>query len=211
MNYNFTLFIKIVFFLIFLNLLYYTIVKILFKIYFYFEKKLKYDNVYLFCYGSNSINQIKERLNIVSDIEYYPSHINNYSRIFCGFSKKWNGGVASIHPSLFNKVYGITVKLNEKQLEILDNFEKGYSKNIIKVYFENDKKYHDTYVYIKNNIIFNALPSLKYLDSINEMLNDRNPKSSNRKIMIKIYKNENILTLGNWTKEDGIEFINKSK
>jgi hypothetical protein len=248
-----------IYILIFLTLFYFTIIKILYKLYFYYETNIKYNNVlsfeqsspdnnslstlsfdkfivispdnsslstchsdkfivYLFCYGSNSINQIKQRLNIDEDIEYFPSYINNYCRIFGGFSKKWSGGVASIYPLLSNKVYGITVKLTNKQLEELDNFEKGYSKKIVKVYFENDKNYYDTYVYIKDNITFSALPSITYLDAINSMLNNRYPdhdhKSSNnsyRKIMIRVYKNKNIVVLGNWTKENGIEFINKKK
>jgi len=192
------------------------------------------ENIYLFCYGSNSIDQIKQRLNIVDNIEYFPSHINNYCRIFGGFSKKWNGGVSSIYPSLSKKVYGITVRLTIKQLEELDNFENGYSKKMIQVYFENDKKYYDTYVYIKDNIIFKSFPSNTYLEAINSMLNDRYPKSlknTNRKIIIRIIKNkdlmnlskdsedkelfsvgvikQNILILGNWTKEKYIKHINK--
>jgi hypothetical protein len=209
MNYNFILFIKVVIFVILLIVLYFTILKILFNLYLYFEKNMINDDVYLFFYGSNSINQIKERLNIKSDIEYYPSHIKNHCRIFAGFSKRWNSAIASIYPLLNNNVYGITIKINKKYLEEMDKFEKGYSRIMIKVYFETKKKYYDCYVYIKDNLSFYQFPSIKYLEAINKMLNDRYSKSSNklnRKIMIRIKKNENIINLGNWTNENGIKY-----
>ena len=168
---------------------------------------------YVFCYGSNSINQLKERLLEYGDIEYHPARLKNYCRIFSGFSKKWFGGIATIVPLKNNYVYGITVKITAKQLSMLDYYEKGYTRNIMKVYFEDIRKNYNVYVYIKNNTKFIELPSAKYMESINRMLNDRYPSSPNnlnRKIKIRKYINktyvtdeEKIIVCGFWTEKDG--------
>jgi hypothetical protein len=81
----------------------------------------------------------------------------------------------------------------------------------------------NAYVYIKDNIIFKALPSIKYLEAINSMLNDRYPElssNSNRTIIVRIIKdttmnlskhNVDIITFGYWNKEKCINIINKMK
>lgn len=170
---------------------------------------------YLFCYGSNSINQLKERLLETGNIEYHPTRLKNYCRIFAGFSKKWFGGIATMVPLKNNYVYGITVKIPTEQLNILDSYEKGYTRKILKVYFEDIRKNYNVYVYIKDNTKFIELPSAKYMESINTMLNDRYPLSSNnsnRKIKIRGYGNktdlteiyeEKIIVYGFWTEKDG--------
>jgi hypothetical protein len=103
------------------------------------NKKIKIKNgKYLFCYGSNSIEQIKERLNIERDIFYHPAFINNYTRIFCGMSKKWdNGGISSIYPMRSNKVFGITVYLTEDEIKRLDEYEGGYTRTPIEGNIQN--------------------------------------------------------------------------
>ena len=176
------------------------------------ETYVQENTEYLFCYGSNSINQLKERLLESGDIEYHPARIKNYCRIFAGFSKKWFGGIATIVPLKNNYVYGITVKITPKQLSMLDFYEKGYTRNIIKVYFEDIQKNYNVYVYIKDNTKFMELPSAKYMESINTMLSDRYPFSPNnltRKIKIRKYSNktdvtdeEKIIVCGFWTEKD---------
>jgi hypothetical protein len=177
-----------------------------------YKNKKTENNIYLFCYGSNSISQIKDRLSIYDDIIYYPAHIKNYCRIFGGYSKKWSSSVASIYPLENNNIYGIIVKLNEKQIIELDKFEKGYTRKIMEVFIENKKIYCNVNVYIKNDITFNGFPSIKYLEAINSMLNNRYDNSNNnRKIMIRVFQNNKIVTPRYWTKENGIELIIKNK
>jgi hypothetical protein len=159
------------------------------------DKKIKRIN-YLFCYGSNSIEQIKERLNINCDIQYFPAYINNYTRIFAGKSKKWdNGGVASIYPFNNCKVYGIVIILNDIELQKLDEFEGGYKRKFLKGFIQNltlkKNKKELFQVYIKENILFKEFPSNNYLKAINKMLNDRH-FINNKDINIEYTNNQNI-------------------
>ena len=155
---------------------------------------------YLFCYGSNSIKQLQERLQI-QNIKYRPAHLENYSRIFAGTSKKWqNGGVASIYPEFGSKVYGILVEIDNEKLKILDSYEGGYyqEKIIVNTAKENVK----AIVYIKKNNDFCEYPSTNYLEAINTMLDDRGI-TKDRVILIKGIINKKLKTLGKWTKDDG--------
>jgi hypothetical protein len=71
---------------------------------------------YLFSYGSNNITQLSTRIkrNILKS-EIIPAYIENYTRIFCFYSSKWNGGVASIYPDKDKLVFGSLIMLNEKE------------------------------------------------------------------------------------------------
>ena len=52
--------------------------------------------IYLFCYGSNNINQVRYRINN-PDLKSYKGLLLDHIRIFAGKSKIWNnGGVASL-------------------------------------------------------------------------------------------------------------------
>lgn len=200
------LFFKIILIISLLIIIYLIIKNIFFK--------LKQKYIYLFCYGSNSVHQIKERLNIYSEIEYFPGFINNYCRIFAGFSKKWNGGVASISFSKKNKVYGIIIKINETDLKKLDMFEKGYIRKIMNVYSEYHNNYLCCNVYIKYNEKYFDYPSVKYIEAINKMLNDRyydSPNNLSRKIIIKIKQDDKIINIGNWTNKDGLILYSKQE
>ena len=90
----------------------------------------------LFCYGSNSIKQIKERINDtenIKEIEFQQAYLDNHVRIFAGKSIKWeDGAVASVYPLVGKKVYGIAVTLNDHQLQKLNKL--GYGKNILDGY-----------------------------------------------------------------------------
>jgi len=210
-------FLKIVIFPLLLYIIYYILIQILFALYDYYERINKVE--YLFCYGSNSINQLKYRLISNDNFIYHPAHIENYCMIFGGFSKKWFGSVASICPLNNTNVYGIAVKLTDTQIQILNLYEKGYTKKIMKVYFENSNTYHNAYVYIKNNIKFQGLPNVEYLEAINNMLNDRYPfddkiddikdniDNNNNNIIIRFLINNKLVKYGYWSKKDGIKKI----
>lgn len=154
----------------------------------------------LFCYGSNSIKQLQQRLHINEKISWKKAYINNYVRIFAGYSKRWNGGIASIYPCNGKKVYGILVKLKVEDLELLNSYECGYHLKILDV-FVNSNNTLQSFVYIKDNNIFKRLPSEAYMDAINSMLNDRSKKENNksRKIFIRSIVNNKIKLLQIWT------------
>ena len=60
----------------------------------------------LFSYGSNSITQIKNRINLLDNLSYEKGYIKDYVRIFAGKSLKWeNGGISSIYFCKGKKVH----------------------------------------------------------------------------------------------------------
>lgn len=157
----------------------------------------------LFCYGSNSIKQLQQRLHITEKIKYKKAYINNYVRIFAGYSKRWNGGISSIFPCDGKKVYGILVKLKIQDLELLNSYECGYHLKLLDVCV-NSTNILQSFVYIKDNNIFKRLPSDSYMNAINSMLNDRYQKGNNnksRKIFIRCILNNKIKLLQIWTPE----------
>ncbi len=137
---------------------------------------------YLFCYGSNSLQQIKKRVNnntLISQKAYLP----NYSLIFAGKSNKWNGGVASIiNIDTDDIVKGSIVYLKESEFVKLDKFE-GATKNK-NPFSKIDNLYRRQYIivkdkdnndiqciaYIKNNQKWMEYPSKEYLEAIKSNL-----------------------------------------
>jgi gamma-glutamylcyclotransferase (GGCT)/AIG2-like uncharacterized protein YtfP len=164
--------------------------------------------MFLFSYGSNSIEQLKDRLSIDRVLLYKKAYMKDYIRIFAGKSNKWNGCVASIYPKKDKKVYGIAIEISEDEINKLNAFESGYSLEIKKIIIEEDKEEIDCYVYIKKNNKLNLFPSESYLSAINKMLNNRIHKK-NRKIMIRVIKNNKLVLLGFWTIENGFSYIIK--
>ena len=155
----------------------------------------------LFCYGSNSIKQIKERINDtenIKEIEFQQAYLDNHVRIFAGKSIKWeDGAVASVYPLVGKKVYGIAVTLNDHQLQKLNKFEKGYSLIQKDIVIKN--KVINAFVYVKDKIEFSKLPSDSYMNAINDMLNDRG-FNDNRTILIRSVINNKVKIIYKWNK-----------
>ena len=130
----------------------------------------------VFSYGSNSIFQLRGRVNN-NNLLSYPGYINGYKRIFCCYSKRWKGAIASIVPQKYIKTYGIIVYLSKEELEILDGYEQNYSKieiecNILDNIDNNNKIL--CYVYQSNNHEWIDYPSEQYLVAIKIMLDEHN-------------------------------------
>ncbi len=80
--------------------------------------------MYYFAYGSNlSRKQMSERC--PDALPKFAATLPNYRLIFTGWSRKWNGGVASIKPSKGEKVMGGVYEITERCLRKLDGYE-GY-------------------------------------------------------------------------------------
>ena len=143
---------------------------------------------YLFCYGSNSLNQLKKRLNkkiLKSEKAYLP----NYLRIFSGHSNKWNGGTASIIDVNENYyVKGSIVELNDFDLNKLDKFEGAnkdpnpysrvnniYRRKYVNVIDSNGNKIQSI-TYIKNNHNWMSYPSEEYLRAVKENIQEYWPE-----------------------------------
>lgn len=128
---------------------------------------------YIFSYGSNSKKQLLERLG--ADVKPKSAYLENYVRIFAGESKRWNGGVASVHPKKGSKVYGAVSRLTEEQLSVLDTYEGGYTRRKKQIKINNDPANPETvkaWVYIKNDPTHIKMPSLAYMRAIRRTLDD---------------------------------------
>ena len=159
---------------------------------------------YLFCYGSNSLNQLKKRLNkkiLKSEKAYLP----NYLRIFSGHSNKWNGGTASIIDANENYyVKGSIVELNDFDLNRLDKFEGAnkdpnpysrvnniYRRKYVNVIDSNGNKIQSI-TYIKNNHNWMSYPSEEYLRAVKENIQEYWPELDDSNKLI-IYNNNLML------------------
>jgi cation transport regulator ChaC len=129
----------------------------------------------VFSYGSNSISQLRARVNNLT-LQSYPGYINDYKRIFCNYSKKWDGGVATLIPKKNIKTYGIIVYLTQEELEKLDSYEINYRKELLECYLiqKNQEKEEkiDCIVYVSNDNTWIQSPSQQYLTAIKVMLEE---------------------------------------
>ena len=137
---------------------------------------------YYFSYGSNNLEQIKDKLNN-DNIKAYKAYLNDYYLTFGGSSTKWGGAVASILYSKDNSLtYGTVYEITDRELRILDAYEGTNTDNPtsenqkinlyrrtkiqVNISFENDVfEEKECYVYIKNSTKFYSLPSDKYINA----------------------------------------------
>src|SRR5574343_782120 len=126
------------------------------------NNNLNYSEYY-FAYGSNMfLPQMKNRLK------------GNYQKLGLGVLKgyefvynklgKDGSGKANIIKNSGNKVLGVLYRLPQESLNIMSKFEKGYSKEYVDVYFNNNKIKAITYLADKHKD--NLLPTKNYKHTI---------------------------------------------
>jgi gamma-glutamylcyclotransferase (GGCT)/AIG2-like uncharacterized protein YtfP len=128
--------------------------------------KKKEKKIPIFCYGSNGLKQLQDRCEN-SNLKNYKAILNDYKRIFAGNSSRWHGGVASLIKENNNKCRGSVVFLTKKEIKLLDDFEKGYKKKVVKIEtFMNSKKLLlNGLTYIKNDNTWEKMPSINYMQA----------------------------------------------
>jgi gamma-glutamylcyclotransferase len=156
------------------------------------------NKIFLFSYGSNNTTQLRERIkNKMHDFNLLPGYLPDHVRIFCGNSKKWHGGVASVYPANAKKVYGIIVEITSEGLKLLDVYEKGYERQLMTVYVDENTPIQ-AYVYVKLNVEFDQPPSPEYLTRIMKTLHE--PKRCHKNvIIIRGVVDGKLLSLGKWS------------
>lgn len=113
-----------------------------------------------FAYGSNlSKKQMAERCpdakpKIVTTLP-------NFKITFTGYSRKWNGAVATIQGSKDDKVMGAVYEITESGLRKLDSHEAGYKHLPVRV-FTDSREAIDAVTYIKSNQEEEGRPSTEY-------------------------------------------------
>ena len=133
----------------------------------------------IFCYGSNSNAQLRERVQNDSLVSY-PSVLHGYHRFFAGNSIAWGGGgVASVVPKPGGRCMGTVVYLSSQEIERLDRFEgiregndpfsedstaNVYRRQWVDVTI-NDSDVIKAIAYIRNRSDWEDYPSDKYLSA----------------------------------------------
>ncbi|KAJ6255551.1 hypothetical protein M0813_11427 [Anaeramoeba flamelloides] len=132
----------------------------------------------IFCYGSNGTGQLKLRLrnpNIIGT----KCELSGYQRIFCGYSRKWGGAVASIIKTNNEQgtCKGSFVMLCDEEIRMLDKFEgcdsdspfsndpnvNVYRREFVEIAVQ--EKTVRAIAYIKNNPKWTCAPTKKYLNA----------------------------------------------
>jgi flagellar biosynthesis GTPase FlhF len=168
----------------------------------------------LFSYGANSSERIIERLGASGNgfgLVPKGGYINDYVRIFAGWSPRWKGGVASIHQKKGSRVYGSVVKLTKEQLETLDGHEGGYMRETMTVVV-GDSVPVKCFIYVKTNFEYSSPPSSPYLQAVKTMLHETCDRQHTNKIMIRgLVKNARgnwaVKTLGHYDKDGVLHMI----
>ena len=134
----------------------------------------------IFSYGSNSITQLRARVEN-NELTALPAKCINFTRTFCYRSKNWgNGGVATICPCPDSVVFGACVYLTNVEKERLDQFEGGYRLEEINVTIH-DKENVKAFAYIAGRksdnpgytLKMDVEPSEEYLTAIHIMLREQ--------------------------------------
>lgn len=133
---------------------------------FIFDKKTIPPKFYLFSYGANNIDQLSTTLNYIPTknikhilkIESIGISIYGYERVLFGYSKRWNGAIASIIKSSSNKyVRGIITFIQN----INNNFMVG---NILINFYNLLKREEFLKTYILEVIgTYNGYPILAFI------------------------------------------------
>ena len=129
----------------------------------------------LFCFGSNNPRQLTQRVGPPKGI--YAAFAPYHKRVFRGWSRNWQGGVATLVPSTSRPAYGYAAELSMAQIKDMDEYEgvsSGlYTRRLINVVvdivvYDQDApqgEERQAYAYLKESTEFNA-PSLDYLKAV---------------------------------------------
>ncbi len=122
--------------------------------------------IYLFSYGSNHPDQLKERIG--RKVKTFGAYAENMARIFVGHSERWNGGVASLDKQHGKTVFGLIAEVTSDDLDTLDLYEGvlsgKYKRQKIKVKNQEGKSI-DAIAYIAVTKK-RSKPSNKYLEAV---------------------------------------------
>jgi gamma-glutamylcyclotransferase len=129
--------------------------------------------MYYFAYGSNlNRKQMAERC--PGSKPLFPAILHNFKLIFTGWSRKWNGGIASVKSAKGEKVLGGVYEISEANLRQLDKYE-GYPAdyNHLKItIWTDDGDPVEVITYIKKEQSQENKPSAEYLKTITQGYKD---------------------------------------
>ena len=136
----------------------------------------------VFCYGSNGIEQMRDRCRNDA-LTARRARLPDASRVFGGWSERWDGAVASVQPLADHEVRGSVVDLDLSEIILLDHFEAPnpdrpysaaapgavYHRQDVVVLVEGEGGAAEVAVaalmYVKVDCTWRGPPSQRYLDS----------------------------------------------
>jgi gamma-glutamylcyclotransferase len=125
--------------------------------------------MYYFAYASNlNRKQMAERA--PDSKPRFIATLPNYKLIFTGWSRKWQGGVASIRPHRGEKVIGAVYEVSERDLKQLDGYDgypTVYDRRKVTVWTETNEQI-EAITYIKIDQSQETKPSTEYLAVIQQ-------------------------------------------
>ena len=121
--------------------------------------------MYYFAYASNlNKKQMKERCPDSKPL--FAATLPNYKVVFCGWSRQWRGGTATLKKASGEKAPGAIYEISESCLRRLDRFEgPDYSRFKVTV-FDEDGTPLEAITYIKSGGIEETGPGKEYLAAI---------------------------------------------
>lgn len=129
----------------------------------------------LFSYGSNSIAQLKARIENPT-IVAMPARAFEWQRIFClRANPGWGGAAASLVRDGHSVTFGSVVSVSNEELSKLDKFESGYHKEelSVSVLVGDDWQSAVAVAYIADHPLWTGYPSESYLTAIHVHLREQ--------------------------------------
>lgn len=126
--------------------------------------------MYYFAYASN-LNQKQMKERCPDSKPLFVATLPNYKLVFCNWSRKWRGGVASIKSFRGDRVRGAIYEVSEACLRRLDRFEEGYNRYKVTV-FNEDSEPLEVITYVIAGRLEEAKPSPEYLAVVQQGLRD---------------------------------------
>lgn len=126
--------------------------------------------MYYFAYASN-LNQKQMKERCPDSKPLFVATLPNYKLVFCNWSRKWRGGVASIKSLRGDRVRGAIYEVSEACLRRLDRFEGGYNRYKVTV-FDEDSEPLEAITYVIAGRLEDAKPSQEYLAVVQQGLRD---------------------------------------
>jgi len=131
------------------------------------------EKVYYFAYGSN-LNRTQMVERCPHSKPFFMATLHHYKLVFVGWSRRWQGGVATIRSLKGEQVPGAVYEVSEDDLRRLDRYE-GYpaSANRLKVIVNSeDGDPIEAVTYIKTGRLEETQPSKEYLALIQQGYRD---------------------------------------
>ncbi|MFA5315925.1 MAG: gamma-glutamylcyclotransferase family protein [Dehalococcoidales bacterium] len=121
--------------------------------------------MYYFAYGSNlEKEQMKERCPDSKPL--FSAILPNYQLFFCGWSRQWRGGKASIRKTTGTKVRGAVYEVSQNCLSRLDRLEGLDYHRIAVIVFDEDGDAQEATTYMTKRPLEETKPGKDYLETI---------------------------------------------